>query len=100
MKNSAPNHKSHSARVRTGTILLWFCLFGLLGLSVWWAIDTWTSISVQMPTYGYVLLFAGIVFSLLVGCGLMALVFYSNRKGYDELPHIVRRITRKRRSRA
>jgi hypothetical protein len=26
----------------------------------------------------------GIVFSLVVGCGLMALVFYSSRHGYDE----------------
>jgi hypothetical protein len=28
----------------------------------------------------------GIVFSLIVGIGLMALVFYSSRKGYDEPP--------------
>jgi len=27
----------------------------------------------------------GILFSLLVGGGLMALVFYSNRHGYDDL---------------
>jgi len=27
---------------------------------------------------------AGVAFSLVVGCGLMALVFYSNRHGYDE----------------
>jgi hypothetical protein len=26
----------------------------------------------------------GILFSLLIGCGLMALVFYSSRHGYDE----------------
>jgi hypothetical protein len=26
----------------------------------------------------------GIVFSLIVGCGLMALVFYSSRHGYDD----------------
>ena len=26
----------------------------------------------------------GIVFSLLVGCGLMTLVFYSSRHGYDD----------------
>ena len=26
----------------------------------------------------------GILFSLVVGCGLMALVFYSNRHGYDD----------------
>jgi hypothetical protein len=25
-----------------------------------------------------------VVFSLVVGCGLMALLFYSNRHGYDE----------------
>jgi hypothetical protein len=36
----------------------------------------------------------GVVFSVALGCGLMALVFYSNRYGYDEasrdalpLPH-------------
>jgi len=29
-------------------------------------------------------MFLGIVFSLLVGCGLMALMFYSNRHGYGE----------------
>ena len=28
-----------------------------------------------------------IVFSLLVGCGLMALLFYSSRHGYDTPPH-------------
>jgi hypothetical protein len=26
----------------------------------------------------------GIVLSLLIGCGLMALLFYSSRHGYDE----------------
>jgi hypothetical protein len=26
------------------------------------------------------------VFSLLIGCGLMALLFYSSRHGYDEPP--------------
>jgi hypothetical protein len=26
----------------------------------------------------------GIVFSIVIGCGLMFLLFYSNRRGYDE----------------
>jgi hypothetical protein len=26
----------------------------------------------------------GIVFSLVIGCGLMALMFYSSRHGYDD----------------
>jgi len=27
----------------------------------------------------------GIVFSLVIGCGLMALMFYSSRRGYDDI---------------
>jgi len=37
-----------------------------------------------MPPAGYVAMVLGIVFSLLIGCGLMALLFYSSRHGYDE----------------
>jgi len=37
-----------------------------------------------MPGWGYAFLAGGIVFGLLVGCGLMALAFYSSRRGYDE----------------
>jgi len=37
-----------------------------------------------LPTAGYVAMGLGIVFSLDVGIGLMALVFYSHRHGYDE----------------
>ena len=39
-----------------------------------------------MPAEGYVALIIGIVFSLAVGVGLMALLFYSSRRGYDEPP--------------
>jgi hypothetical protein len=37
-----------------------------------------------VPTAGFVALTLGVLFSLVVGVGLMALVFYSSRKGYDE----------------
>ncbi len=39
-----------------------------------------------MPEQGYIALTLGVVFSLLIGCGLMALLFYSSRRGYDEPP--------------
>ncbi len=39
---------------------------------------------VDMPASAYVALALGVIFSLLIGCGLMALVFYSHRKGYDD----------------
>jgi len=38
----------------------------------------------DVPTSGYVAMAFGVIFSLAVGIGLMALIFYSSRKGYDE----------------
>jgi hypothetical protein len=38
----------------------------------------------HMPGVGYVALGFGMFFSLIVGIGLMALVFYSSRAGYDD----------------
>jgi hypothetical protein len=43
----------------------------------------------EVPTSGYVAMAIGVIFSLAVGFGLMALVFYSSRKGYDEPPVLV-----------
>jgi hypothetical protein len=60
-------------------------LLALLAGSVWWAVSLWTSVEgPPMPTGGYVAMWLGIVFSLVIGCGLMALMFYSSRYGYDE----------------
>ena len=39
-----------------------------------------------MPVSLYIPMALGVVFSLVVGIGLMALMFYSSRKGYDEPP--------------
>ncbi len=70
---------------RIGTIALVAALLGLLGASVWFAVDTWMSAGgPPIPTSGYVAMTLGVVFSIVIGCGLMALVFYSNRYGYDE----------------
>jgi len=53
--------------------------------SLWFASMAWTALGGEpMPAYGYYAMGGGIAFSLLIGCGLMALVFYSNRRGYDD----------------
>ena len=39
---------------------------------------------VDLPPTFYVALALGTVFSIVVGCGLMALVFYSSRSGHDQ----------------
>jgi hypothetical protein len=70
---------------RLGTVALAAVLLGLLGASVWFAAHSWTSVDgPPMPASGYVAMTLGVVFSVVIGCGLMALVFYSNRYGYDD----------------
>jgi len=60
-------------------------LFVLLAISVWWAASLWMSVEgPPMPAGGYVAMWLGIAFSLVIGCGLMMLMFYSSRYGYDE----------------
>jgi hypothetical protein len=39
-----------------------------------------------MPLSGWLAMILGIVFTLVIGVGLMALVFYSSRKGHDDPP--------------
>jgi hypothetical protein len=64
-------------------------LFFFLGIAVAWAVYAWEQMgNVNMGAHGYAAMILGIVFSLLVGCGLMALLFYSSRHGYDEPPDL------------
>jgi hypothetical protein len=44
----------------------------------------WSLGDANVPTSGYIAMGFGVIFSLVVGIGLMALLVYSSRKGYDE----------------
>jgi hypothetical protein len=61
-------------------------LLALLGVALWWATYAWNSVDVQMNVHGYIAMILDIVFSLVLGCGLMALMFYSSRHGYEAAP--------------
>jgi hypothetical protein len=68
-----------------GMIVLVVVLIAILAAAGWYAASAWVSLGgPPMPTAGYVAMILGIVFSLVIGCGLMALLFYSSRYGYDE----------------
>jgi hypothetical protein len=55
----------------------------LLGASIWFAFYGWNLTDGLIDTPGMIALVAGVILSMALGGGLMALVFYSNRKGYD-----------------
>jgi hypothetical protein len=62
-------------------------LLGLLGLTFWAAYRQWILVDVDVPAWAWIALAFGTFLAILVGGGLMALIFYSSRKGYDEPPH-------------
>lgn len=61
-------------------------LLGLLALSIWFAGSSWVRFAGPAITfYGWFGFACGALFLLLVGSGLIALMFYSNRHGYDDI---------------
>jgi hypothetical protein len=66
-------------------------LLGLLGLALWVAFEQWILVDVEMPAWGWAMMIVGVILCIAVGGGLMALIFYSSRMGYDEPPHAIER---------
>jgi hypothetical protein len=65
--------------------LIVIALFALLALSLWFAGTAWQRLGGDsIPLYGWIAIVGGVFFSLLIGGGLMGLVFYSSRHGYDD----------------
>ena len=59
-------------------------LLGLLFVSIWYSVKVWTSMAgVHMTGWGWMLLVLGVVVTITLGGGLMALVFYSSRHDLD-----------------
>lgn len=67
------------------TLIVLLGLLVLAALTGFWA---WREIgSVDIGTHGWIALGLGAVLTFLVGAGLMALMFFSARRGYDERAH-------------
>ena len=65
-------------------------LLAILAAAVFVAHYGWVSAGdVIMPAWGWLMLGLGVFFTILVGGGLMALVFYSSRAGFDAPPSVV-----------
>ena len=60
-------------------------LLALLAAALWYAYGLWNSLeATDLPASLYAAMAGGVLLSLAVGVGLMALLFYSSRHGYDE----------------
>ena len=68
------------------TILLLVGSAVLGGAALWWSITMSMAIDAPMSAGGWGAMIAGIVVTLLLGIGLMSLLFLSSRRGYDEPP--------------
>jgi hypothetical protein len=72
--------------IATMRALIIIALFALLAAAVWFVGAAWERLGGEpIPLYGYLAMAGGILVSLLLGGGLMALVYYSSRHGYDDL---------------
>ena len=64
----------------------WFLvavLVALLVAALWYCVAMWRA-TPSMPLYGNIILGVAAVLALAAGCGLTALMYYSQRKGYDQ----------------
>lgn len=76
--------------MRFGNALAVTALLVLLVAVGWFAYDGLTTGDAPaMSGHAYVAMTLGIVFSIVIGGGLMALLFYSSRRGYDEPPRLL-----------
>jgi hypothetical protein len=72
-------------RLGKGQISLLLVLVTLLIITGVWAVSVWNATSgVEMGKHRWIAIVFGTFFSLLIGCGLMALMFFSSRRGYDD----------------
>jgi hypothetical protein len=71
---------------RMRAFLVTAALVALLAFSVWYAVDVWNAHdNPPMPMIGWLALIGGGLFTLLLAAGLIALMYYSHRHGYDDL---------------
>lgn len=67
------------------TLLLAVVMGLVLVAAVWFSVRAWFGVDAVMSGHGWFALVIGVVLTAAVGVGLMALVFISSRRGYDDI---------------
>src|SRR3954454_4984267 len=85
LQNVPPPKSTRRASPSGGQFVLLGALAAILIVTIVWATTVWTSSNnIPMSKHGWIALGLGTFFSLVIGCGLMALMFFSSRSGHDE----------------
>jgi hypothetical protein len=83
--NTAAGQKSELRRFGVGNWAALAVLLIFLGLATAFAVYVWTELGdTDISTQGWVAMALGIIFTAAIGIGLMTLIFYSNRRNYDQ----------------
>lgn len=64
--------------------LLVAVLLGILALASYGVAEAWRGVGLDLGVHGWIALFLGVALSLALGVGLMRLVYFSARNGYDD----------------
>jgi hypothetical protein len=81
---------SNARTIGVGGYVLLGIMLALLAAATVLAYLGWSSAAeTGVPPSGYVAMAIGILFSMIIGAGLMTLLFYSSRAGYDEPARII-----------
>jgi len=79
------NRPDASNRLGKGGWIAIAALTIFLVWAIWYAAHAWNALSgVGITGFGWVMLVLGVAVTLAVGGGLMALLFYSSRRNYDQ----------------
>lgn len=73
-----------SSRLGASGMLAIAVMLAFLGWACWYAVHAWGRLAgVEIGVAGWFFIVTGVVLTVAVGAGLMALVFYSSRHDYD-----------------
>jgi hypothetical protein len=80
----SPPSTEDSSPLGIGGWLALIVLAGFLAGGIYFAVHAWNALgSTSIPPLGWLFLILGVVVTIVLGAGLMALLFYSSREGKD-----------------
>lgn len=84
VREDAVDKSSERRRFGAGNWAALAILLGFLAIAIAFAVYIWNQLAgVDISGQGWIAMALGIVFTVAIGVGLMALTFYSSRRNYD-----------------